>query len=71
MNKGIGIVLIIFALALGYVGVNKLDSSGGTVNLLGIKISAQDKGEKETAYIILVGAALALVGGISLLNSKK
>ncbi|MEP6645481.1 MAG: hypothetical protein ABJC12_00210 [Saprospiraceae bacterium] len=71
MNKPVGVILIIFALVLGYVGVNKLDNSGGSVNILGIKINAQDKGEKETAYIILVGAALALVGGISLLNSKK
>ncbi len=70
MNKPMGIILIILGLVLGYVGINKLDNSGGEVNIMGIHIKAQDKGEKETAYIILVGAALSLVGGVSLLNKK-
>ncbi len=70
MNKSIGIVLIIVSLFLGYVGINKLDNSGGEVNILGIKISAQDKGAKETALIILGAAALCLVGGVSIMNKK-
>lgn len=71
MNKSMGIVLIILALFLGYVGINKLDNSGGEVNILGIKISAQDKGAKETALIILGAGALCLIGGVTMLNKKS
>ncbi|MFZ1677059.1 MAG: hypothetical protein WBP41_06005 [Saprospiraceae bacterium] len=71
MNKSMGIILIILALFLGYVGINKLDNSGGEVNILGIKFSAQDKGAKETAYIILGAGALCLIGGVSMLNKKS
>ena len=71
MNKSIGVILIILGLFLGYAGINKLDASGTEVNILGIHIAAQDKGEKETAYIMIAAAALSIVGGVSLLNSKK
>ncbi|MBK9981783.1 MAG: hypothetical protein IPP15_05060 [Saprospiraceae bacterium] len=71
MNKSIGIVLIILSLFLGYVGINKLDNSGGEVNILGIKISAQDKGAKETAFIIIGAGVLCLIGGVSILNKKS
>ena len=70
MNRSFGIVLIVVALFLGYVGINKLDESGGTVNFLGIKISAEDKGAKETAYVLLAAGALCLFGGVSMLNKK-
>ena len=70
MNKSLGIILIVVALFLGFVGINKLDESGGTVNFLGIKISAQDEGAKQTAYILLGGAVLAMIGGISVMRQK-
>ncbi len=71
MNKSIGIVLVILSLFLGYVGINKLDNSGGEVNILGINISAQDKGAKETAFIIIGAGVLCLIGGVSILNKKS
>ncbi len=70
MNRTIGIILIIAALFLGFVGINKLDESGGTVNFLGIKISAKDKGAKETAYVLLGLGAICLIGGVMMVNRK-
>ena len=70
MNRTIGIILIIAALILGYFGVNKLDDSGGSVNVLGVKISAQDSGAKETAYVMLGLGAICLIGGVTMLNRK-
>ena len=71
MKQSIGILLIVLSLFLGYVGINKLDNSGGEVNILGIKISAQDKGEKETAYVLIAAAAISLFAGVSVMNKKN
>ena len=70
MNRTAGIILIIAALFLGYVGINKLDDSGETVSFLGIRISAEDEEAKETAYIFLGLAALLLIGGFITMSKK-
>lgn len=70
MNKSIGVILIVAALFFGFVGINKIDDSEGTINFLGIKISAEDEKEKETGYIFLGVAALCLIGGIATMRSK-
>ncbi len=70
MNKTTGIILIIAALLLGFLGVNKLDESGGSVDILGIKISAEDEGAKQTGYIFLGLAAICLVGGVIMMKRK-
>lgn len=70
MKRILGVVLIIAALFFGYLGINKLDASGGTVNILGIKISAQDEGAKQTGYIFLGLGALCLVGGIMMMRER-
>ena len=70
MNRTTGIILIVAALLLGFLGVNKLDKSGGTVDILGIRISAEDEGAKQTGYIFLGLAAICLIGGITMMNRK-
>lgn len=70
MKRTTGIILIVAALVFGFLGINKLDESGGTVNLLGIKISAQDEGAKQTGYIFLGLAALCLIGGVVTMRGK-
>ena len=71
MKKIIGIILIIVALLLGYTGITGLQESSGSVKFLGIKISATDKNAKETAYVELAGAVIALAGGMYLVGSRK
>jgi hypothetical protein len=70
MNKTTGIILIVAALLLGFLGVNKIDESGGTVDILGIKISAEDEGAKQTGYIFLGLAALCLIGGVVMMRRQ-
>ena len=71
MKAGIGIVLIVGALVLGYLGITNLQKSSNSVELLGIEITAADNKGKEIAYIQLGAAVVALVGGIYLLGQKK
>ena len=70
MKKIIGIILIGVALFLVYIGVNKVQESANSVEVLGIELSAEDKGGKETGYIELALGVVALVGGIYLVSKK-
>lgn len=71
MKNIIGIILIIAALFLGYLGVNQVQESANSVEVMGIELSAEDKGGKETGYIELGLAVVALVGGIFLVSKKE
>jgi len=70
MNKSLGIILIVAALFFGYMGINKLEGSGGSIEMLGMKVSAQDEGAKQTGYIFLGLAALCLVGGMMVMRRR-
>jgi TRAP-type C4-dicarboxylate transport system permease small subunit len=71
MKTVIGILLIVAALFLGYLGVNQVQKSANSVEVLGIELSAEDKGGKETGYIELALGVVSLVAGIYLLGKKK
>ena len=71
MKTVIGIILIIAALVLGYLGVNQVQESSNSVEILGVELSAEDKGGKETGYIQLGLGVVALAGGIFLLGKRK
>lgn len=70
MNKAIGILLIIAACVLGYLGVNKVSSSESSVEIVGVELSATDEGGKTTGFIYLGLAAAALIGGITMMGRK-
>lgn len=71
MKSAIGIILIVAALVLGYLGVNQIQESSNSVEVLGIELTAEDKGGKETGYIQLGLGVVALAGGIYLLGKRK
>lgn len=71
MKQAVGIILIVVALFLAYLGITGLQESTAGVNFFGIEIEAEDSGAKEAAIIELIGAAIALVGGIFLVGEKK
>jgi hypothetical protein len=71
MKQIIGGVLIILSIVIGYDGIQKFQGSSASVKVLGIELSAEDKGAKETAFVELVFAALVLAGGIYLMRSSK
>lgn len=71
MKSAIGIILIVAALVLGYLGVNQIQESSNSVEVLGVELTAEDKGGKETGYIQLGLGVVALAGGIYLLGKRK
>ncbi len=71
MKTVIGIILIGGAIVLGYLGITGLQKSANSVEILGVELTAEDKGSKQTAYIQLGGAIILLIGGIYLVGKKK
>ncbi len=71
MKKIIGIILIIGALVLGYLGIGEFKSSSSSVEILGLEFSAEDKSAKETAYVKLGLGVIALIGGVYLVGKKS
>jgi len=70
MKQAIGILLIVVSLFLGYTGVNKLSNSGGSVEVVGIELSASDEGAKTTAYVMIGLAVVSFIGGVTLIGKK-
>ncbi len=71
MKTVIGIILIVVAFILAYLGITGLQESTAAVNFFGIEIRAEDSGAKEVAIVELIGAAIALIAGIFLIGAKK
>ena len=71
MKRLVAVFLIVFALLLGFEGIRKLDNSGGTVKFLGIKITAEDEGAKETSYVMIGLGVLCLAGGLMMMNRSR
>ena len=70
MKAIIGAILIVAALFLGYLGINQIQESANSVEVLGIELSAEDKGGKEAGYIKIALGVVALVGGIYLVSKR-
>ena len=71
MKTIVGIILIVVAIILAYLGITGLQESSTAVNILGIELKAEDSGGKQIAIIELVGSIISFLGGIYLLGSKK
>ncbi len=71
MKKAFGIILVVLALVLGYLGVTQVQESTSAVKVLGIELRAEDKGSKEAGFIQIGLGVVALVGGIYLLGKKE
>jgi uncharacterized protein YqgC (DUF456 family) len=71
MNKVIAIILIVLALAVGYIGINKIAASSDSVKFLGIEFSSTDE-SAQTEGVLYVGfAVILLFGGIFVLRKDK
>lgn len=71
MKKIIGIILIIVALGLGYIGADELSSSTASVDILGVEITAEDNRAKEMAYVKIGLGVIALIAGVYLIGKKE
>ena len=70
-NKIIGAILIIVSLAMGYQAYNKISESTKSVNLLGLKVEANDESGKKEGYLFLGLAVVLFGGGIYTINKSK
>ena len=60
----IGIVLIVAAIALGYMGYKKWDESTKSIEVGKLELSAGKQSGKNTAYFFFGGAVVALIAGV-------
>lgn len=70
-SKIIAIVLIIAALAIGYIGINTVAANTESFNFLGIKFDVSDQSGQTKGYLYFGLAVLLLIGGIYTLNKSK
>ena len=70
MKKIIGVVLVLLAVYLGYMGITTFSESTESIKLLGIEITAQDSDTKSTAFIFIAFSVISLLGGLFLLKTK-
>lgn len=71
MKQTIGIILIIAALALGYLGYDKMQNSKAGIKIGDLEISASNKTSNESAYLLLGLGAVCLLGGLVMITRSK
>lgn len=71
MKRVLGIILILGALALGYLGYTKMDDSSAEIQIGDLEISADDKGSQQNAYIFFGLGAVALIAGLVLVRARE
>ena len=71
MKQTVGIILLIAALALGYLGFDKMQNSKAGIKIGDLEISATDKTSNESAYLLLGLGAVCLLGGIVMISRGK
>lgn len=68
-SKIIGIVLILVALYVGYIGITKVADNTQEIKFLGLEINASNESGKEKGYLFIGGAILLL--GVGAYTLKK
>lgn len=71
MKQTFGIILVIVALALGYLGYDKMQNSKAGIKIGDLEISATDKSSSKDSYLFFGLGAVALVGGLVMLSKGK
>ncbi len=67
----IGVILLIGGIILGYFGYQKLDENKADVKIGDLELSAKDKGNSTSAYIMMGAGVVALIGGAVMLSRKS
>jgi len=71
MKQTIGVILVIAALALGYLGYTKMQNSKAGIKIGDLEISATDNSSSKEAYIYFGLGAVCLIGGMVMLSKGK
>ena len=70
IGKILGAVLIIGALYIGYLGINKVSNNSKEVEVLGLEIDASNESGKKQGFLYIGLAVVLFGGGIYSLNKK-
>ena len=70
IGKILGAVLILGAIYIGYLGINKVSNNSKEVEVLGLEIDASNESGKEQGFLYIGLAVVLLGGGIYSLNKK-
>ena len=70
IGKILGAVLIIGALYVGYLGINKVSNNSKEVEVLGLEIDASNESGKKQGFLYIGLAVVLFGGGIYSLNKK-
>ena len=70
IGKILGAVLIVGAIYIGYLGINKVVNNSKEVEVLGLEIDASNDSGKEQGFIYIGLAIVLFGGGIYSLNKK-
>ncbi len=70
MKKILGIVLLIFALFFGYKGINEINNSTASIELIGLQFGATDEEKERKGYLLTGFSVLLLIGGLSLVDNS-
>lgn len=70
VTKIVGILLIIAAIALGYMGITTFQESTASAKILGVELSASDEGGQITGFLYIGLAIVMGLGGIYLAGRK-
>ena len=71
MKRLLGLLLIVGALALGYLGYTHLNEGKAQIKLGDLEISAQDKSSKQESYIYFGLGAVCLIAGMMLSRGRS
>lgn len=71
MKNIIGTILIVISLSLLYQGGKTIQSSGKSVDLLGVELSVADDNQKSMGYTYLGVGALILFAGVFVVQKKS
>ena len=70
IGKILGSVLILGAIYIGYLGINKVSNNSKEVEVLGLEIDASNESGKEQGFLYIGLAVVLFGGGIYSLNKK-
>lgn len=71
MNRIIGTILLIGAVALVYFGITTFQESTASAKILGVELSATDEGGQTTGIIYLALGVVVFFGGLFMLSRKS
>jgi hypothetical protein len=70
IGKILGAVLILGAIYVSYLGINKVSNNSKEVEVLGLEIDASNESGKEQGFLYIGLAVVLFGGGIYSLNKK-